>query len=66
MKGRQLLAGLVGVIVALFGLVWVLQGAGILPGGIMSGSLFWEVVGAIAFIIGIVIAAVNVSGPRNS
>jgi len=46
---------IVGVIIALFGLVWFLQGAGILPGSVMSGSQFWEIAGAITFILGLVI-----------
>jgi len=45
----------VGVILAVFGLIWLLQGAGILSGSVMTGSEFWEVVGAITFIIGLVI-----------
>jgi len=60
MKRGQMVAAFVGVIVALLGLVWFLQGAGILPGSVMSGSQFWEVAGAIAFIVGIVIVAVSV------
>ena len=46
---------IVGAIMALFGLVWLLQGAGILPGSAMSGSQFWEIAGAITFIVGLVI-----------
>jgi hypothetical protein len=46
---------IVGAIIALFGLVWLLQGASILPGNVMSGSQFWEVAGAITFIVGLVI-----------
>ena len=32
-------------IAALVGLVWTLQGAGILPGSFMSGDAFWLVAG---------------------
>ena len=46
---------IVGAIIALFGLVWFLQGAGLLPGSVMSGSQFWEVAGAITFVIGLLI-----------
>jgi hypothetical protein len=45
----------VGVIIAVFGLIWLLQGAGILSGSVMTGSEFWEIVGAITFIVGLVI-----------
>jgi uncharacterized membrane-anchored protein YitT (DUF2179 family) len=46
---------IVGAIIALFGLVWFLQGADILPGSAMSGSQFWEIAGATTFIVGLVI-----------
>jgi len=46
---------IIGAIIAIFGLIWLLQGANILPGSAMSGSQFWEVTGAIAFIIGVII-----------
>ena len=32
---------MVATIAALVGLVWTLQGAGVLPGSFMSGDLFW-------------------------
>jgi uncharacterized membrane-anchored protein YitT (DUF2179 family) len=46
---------IVGAIIALFGLVWFLQGAGVVPSSVMSGSEFWETAGALTFIVGIVI-----------
>lgn len=48
---------IVGAIIALFGLVWFLQGAGMLPGSVMSGSQFWEIAGALTLIVGIAIVA---------
>ena len=48
---------IVGAIIALIGLVWSLQGAGILPGSVMSGSQFWEIAGALTCIAGIAIFA---------
>jgi len=44
---------LVGAIIAFFGLIWFLQGAGFLPGSVMSGSQFWEVAGALTFLVGL-------------
>lgn len=35
----------VAAIAALVGLVWVLQGAGVLPGSFMSGDWFWALAG---------------------
>jgi len=45
----------IGIIMAIFGLIWLLQGAGILSGSVMTGSEFWEIAGAITFLIGLVI-----------
>ena len=52
---RRRIFAIVGAIIALFGLIWLLQGANILPGSAMSGSQFWELAGAITFIVGVVI-----------
>jgi hypothetical protein len=46
----------VGLIVALFGLIWALQGFGVLEGSPMSNTTTWSVIGPITVLIGIVIA----------
>ena len=48
---------IVGAILAVIGLVWLLQGAGILLGSVMTGSQFWETAGAMTFTIGIAVVA---------
>ena len=45
-----------GVIVALFGLIWALQGFGVLQGSPMSNTTTWSIIGPITALIGIVIA----------
>jgi drug/metabolite transporter superfamily protein YnfA len=45
-----------GVIVALFGLIWALQGFGVLLGSPMSNTTTWSVIGPITVLIGIAIA----------
>ncbi len=72
MKIKQLAIVIVGVIVTLLGLLWFLQGVGILQlcpvlcftdcKCITGGSLFWEIVGAIAFVIGIIFIALSLKG----
>jgi hypothetical protein len=42
----------VGVLLALGGLVWILQGVGILPGSFMSNDTKWAVIGVITVLIG--------------
>jgi hypothetical protein len=46
----------VGLIVAVFGLIWALQGFGVLGGSPMSNTTTWSVIGPITVVIGIVIA----------
>lgn len=46
----------VGLIVALFGLIWALQGFGVLGGSAMSNTTTWSVIGPITVLIGVVIA----------
>jgi hypothetical protein len=46
----------VGLIVALFGLIWALQGFGVLGGSPMSNTTTWSIIGPITVVIGIVIA----------
>ena len=42
-----------GVLLILAGAVWALQGAGVLPGSVMSGQSFWLIAGIVALLIGI-------------
>jgi hypothetical protein len=45
-----------GVIVAVFGLIWALQGFGVLGGSPMSNTTTWSINGPITVLIGTVIA----------
>ena len=53
---RAVVTFAVGLIVALFGLVWALQGFGVLGGSPMSNTTTWSIIGPITVLIGIVIA----------
>lgn len=44
---------IIGVLLALFGSVWILQGVGVLPGSFMSGDVRWAAYGAIALLAGL-------------
>jgi predicted anti-sigma-YlaC factor YlaD len=46
----------VGLIIAVFGLIWALQGFGVLGGRPMSNTTTWSIIGPITVLIGIVIA----------
>ncbi|WP_156686638.1 hypothetical protein [Mycobacterium sp. Marseille-P9652] len=45
-----------GLIVALFGLIWALQGFGVLQGSPMSNTTTWSVIGPITALVGIAVA----------
>ena len=47
----------VGLIVALFGVIWALQGFGVLQGSPMSNTTTWSIIGPITALVGVVIAA---------
>jgi hypothetical protein len=47
----KIVLNVVGVLLALTGLVWILQGVGILPGSFMSSDPTWAVIGAVTVII---------------
>ncbi|MCV7226534.1 hypothetical protein [Mycolicibacterium komossense] len=48
-----------GVLLALFGLLWFLQGIGVVLGSPMSNTTTWTVIGPITVLIGIAIAVIG-------
>jgi hypothetical protein len=52
----------VGAVVALLGLLFTLQGAGVLKGSSMSGSGFWAIAGPVIILVGLAVAGVGVRG----
>ncbi len=58
---RVVLVG-VGILVTLAGVVFTLQGIGILGGSVMSGVTFWAVAGPVIAVAGLAIAAFGLRG----
>jgi hypothetical protein len=56
MKRASVVTFAIGLIVALFGLIWALQGFGVIPDSPMSNTTTWSVIGPITALIGVVIA----------
>ena len=56
----------VGGIITLMGLVWFLQGIGVLPGSVMTGSQFWAIAGAFAVIVGLLVVALGLIRSRHN
>jgi hypothetical protein len=51
-----------GVVVALLGLLFTLQGAGVIKGSAMSGSAFWAIAGPVIIIAGLAVVGVGIRG----
>ena len=51
---KNVFTGLAAVLM-FFGGVWFLQGIGVLPGSFMTGQTKWAVIGAVAFVVGLVL-----------
>jgi hypothetical protein len=49
----------VGVVVMLAGVIFTLQGVGVLGGSVMSGVTFWAVVGPVIALAGLAIAVIG-------
>jgi hypothetical protein len=46
----------VGIVVAIFGVIWALQGFGVLLGSPMSNTTTWSIIGPITAVIGLALA----------
>jgi predicted RND superfamily exporter protein len=55
MRRAFVVAFTVGLIVVVFGLIWALQGFGVLLGSPMSNTTTWSISGPITVLVGIVI-----------
>jgi hypothetical protein len=55
---RGLLIG-IGVLIALAGIVFTLQGTGAIGGSAMSGNTFWAVAGPVIALAGLALATVG-------
>jgi hypothetical protein len=58
---RVVLVG-VGFLITLAGVVFTLQGVGVLGGSVMSGVTFWAVAGPVIALAGLVLAVIGLSG----
>jgi hypothetical protein len=54
----------VGVIVALAGLLFTLQGLSVLGGSAMSGKTLWAILGPVIAIVGLIVASIGVRQGR--
>ena len=55
-----------GVILSGVGLVWTLQGLGILRGSVMSGSTLWATIGPIVLVVGLILIGIAIARRRRT
>jgi hypothetical protein len=63
---KQLALAVLGVLIALAGAVWTLQGLGYIGGSFMSGATLWAVIGPIVLLAGLAIIYLALRGRRRS
>jgi hypothetical protein len=54
--GMRIILVAIGIVLALFGALWALQGFGVVGGSPMSNTTTWSVIGPITVLVGIAIA----------
>jgi len=61
---RQIVLVVIGLVAALAGLVWTLQGLGYVGGSFMSGATVWAVIGPIVALAGLALIALGLRSRR--
>ena len=59
---RRVVLVSVGFLLMLAGVVFTLQGVGVLGGSVMSGVSFWAVAGPVIALAGLVLAVIGLGG----
>lgn len=55
---------IVGIVVTMFGVLWALQGFGVVGGSPMSNTTTWSIIGPIVALVGIAIAGYGSRGRK--
>jgi cytochrome c biogenesis factor len=68
MEKMRIIVSILAVLLMLVGVVWVLQGIGVIGGSVMTGQSQWTIIGGVSFIVGVgllVFANRKKSSPMN-
>ena len=63
MRFGSLVLGVIGLLV---GAIWILQGAGVLPGSFMTGERLWLAIGIVVAVIGLALTYRGLQRPAGS
>jgi hypothetical protein len=55
----------VGVVLTIAGVIWALQGFGVIGGSFMSGDSVWAIIGPVVAALGLVITVIGVRRARS-
>jgi hypothetical protein len=55
----------VGAVLVVVGIIWLLQGTGVLGGSTMTGATVWAVIGPVVAIVGVAMVAIGVRRRRS-
>lgn len=55
-----------GVLLTVAGVIWALQGFGVIGGSFMSGDSVWAIIGPVVAVIGVILVAIAVRRARSA
>ena len=55
MENMRIFLSILAVLLILVGVVWFLQGIGVIGGSVMTGQSQWTIIGGVSFIVGVVL-----------
>ncbi len=56
----------VGILLAIAGIIWALQGFGVIGGSFMSGDSVWAIIGPVVAVIGLALAGFSLRRERSA
>jgi hypothetical protein len=62
---NRLLAG-IGALLAIVGIIWTLQGLGVVGGSVMTGKTLWAVLGPLVAVAGLAMIVASLRGSRRT
>jgi hypothetical protein len=63
---RRTVGAVAGVLLAIAGIIWALQGFGVIGGSFMSGDSVWAIIGPVVAVIGVALAAFSLRRARSA
>jgi hypothetical protein len=62
----KIAGAVLGVLLAVVGIIFALQGFGVIGGSFMSGNSVWAIIGPVLAVIGLALIAFSLRRPRSA